>query len=590
MNHFQSFSDSVEQRYLAAEVLALVVWHMFPKVILVGGGVNSLGFYYNFIFENPLTESMLEVIEVQMHRFIKENHSVRSISMMRENAQALFEHREHLLLAERAGEQSSNILELVQIEEFYDLCPPLSLTTTLEIGAIKLLEFCDCIHKTQKEELGITRLLGVCQTNTKNLKIFLKNYDSFLKKRDHRMLGPRLNLFSFSEPMGTLGVMWHPKGMQLQRILIDWVRQQLPEDELPIATPLAVRLEFLEENHQAPAGLNSFSFEGQEYRLRSSPLQQHLEFLRNFPPNQEDLPWRMSEYTPIFRQYPESQWWGLFCQCAYLIDHTTICCLREQVASELISSLHFIEQIITIFSFEAQWYLIASRQKSPKARQEQEAIGWLKQAIQTRPCSYPYSSELQEKDGEEVPCLELRVRDVLGREWPVSRLNVIQHLKECHPLLVQQAEEQKRVILTRQIWGSLDRFIALLIERYEGVFPLWLAPEQVRIIAIGETNRAYAQLVSRRLQQKGLRVKLDTRQAKLSMRVHEAEKENVPYLVLIGEQERIKQNICVRRAERFNQNQSVDIETFLNKLYQESLPPGICPDEGEDRDVNKRRN
>lgn len=559
----------IEQCYLAAEVLALVVEQLFPQVILAGGGVNSVGFYYDFIFQKPLTESMLELIEVHMHRFIKEDHSVRPISMMRENAQTLFEYREHFLLAERAGEQSSNILELVQIENFYGLCPSLSLTATHEIGVVKLLEFCDFVRKVQGEEMRFTRLIGTCRNSVKDLKKFLKNYESFLKKKDHRMLGPRLNLFSFSEPMGILGVIWHPKGIQLQQILINWLKQQLPEDEVQISTPLAARQRFLGKSSQA---LEPFLFEGQDYRLRSSPLRQHLEFLRNFPLNPEELPWRMTEYTPIFHQYPEVQWWGLFCQCAYLIDHTTICCLREQVTSELISSLHFIEQIITIFDFEAQWYLIASRQTGPKAQQEQEAIGWLKQAIQTRhPHIYPCFPELQEEEGE-GPRLELRVRDVLGREWPVSHLNVIQHLKDLHPLLAKQVEERKQVILTRHIWGSLDRFIALLIERCEGDLPLWLAPEQVRIIVIGEANRAYAQQVTQRLQQKGLRVRLDTRQAKLSMRVHEAEKENVPYLVFIGEQERIKQNISVRTAERLDQ--TLDIETFMNLLlYKKSLCP-----------------
>ncbi len=583
MDNSQPSSNFIEQRYLAAKVLALVGWQLFPNVILVGGGINSLGFYYDFIFENPLTESMLELIEVHLHRFIKENHPVRFISMMRENAQALLEHRAHFLLAEQVGEQSSNILELVQIEEFYDLCPSLSLTSTHEIGSIKLLESCHFIKQIQEEEVRVTRLLGVCQKTSKDLKIFLKKYDSFLKKRDHRMLGPRLNLFSFSKPMGKLGVMWHPKGIQLQQILINWLKQQLPEDEASFSSPLAAKLEFLGEDPQA---LEPFLFEGQEYRLRSSLLRQHLEFLRNFSPDPDELPWRMIEYSPIFHQYPESQSWGLFCQCAYLIDHATICCLKDQVVSELISSLHFIEQIITMFGFEAQWYLIASRQKSPKARQEQEAIGWLKQAIQTHPRSYPYSCELQEEEGAASPRLELRVHDVLGREWPVSHLNVIQHLKELHPLLAQQAES-KLVILTRHIWGSFDRFIALLIERYEGVFPFWLAPEQVRVMAIGESNRVYARQVSQRLQQKGLRVKLDTRQAKLSTRVHEAEKENVPYLVLIGEQERIKQKISVRRAEGFNQNQSVDIEVFLNKVYQESLCPMLMKERTAIRGENK---
>jgi threonyl-tRNA synthetase len=138
---------------------------------------------------------------------------------------------------------------------------------------------------------------------------------------------------------------------------------------------------------------------------------------------------------------------------------------------------------------------------------------------------------------------------------------------------VQQGEEKRRVILTRQIWESLDRFVALLIEHYEGKFPSWLAPEQIRVIAIGEANRAYAQQVSECLQHKGIRVKLDLRQTKLSMRVHEAEKERVPYLILVGEKERKLQKISVRVAKGFNRSQSMEIETFLNQINHEFLCP-----------------
>jgi threonyl-tRNA synthetase len=569
--HLSSDHDLISQRLLAAQLLGLVVWQLFPDITLAGGGINSLGFYYDFILEQPLTETMLELIEVHLHRFIKEEHPVRFISMMRENAQSLFEHYHHILLAQQVGEQNSNILELVQVEDFYGLCPQLSLVSTLEVGYVKLLDSQEFMQEINGEEIRITRLIGTSQQSARDLKSFIKQYELFLKKRDHRSLGPRLKLFSFSESMGVLGVQWHFKGLRLRRLLQDWLDRQLPENEKQISTPVAVRQNFLMPDSFA---LNPFIFEGQEYRLRSSPLRQHLEFLQNFPKDLEELPWRITEYASVYRQYPESQWWGLFCTCAYLMDHTTICCTKEQVASELISSLHFIEQIITIFGFEAQWYLIAFRQKSLKARREQKSIGWLRQAIQASPRSYSFFPELQEEEEGESPRLELRVRDAVGREWPASTLGIVQQRQEATSLSVQQVKEQPQlVVLARQIWGSLDRFIALLVERYEGALPLWLVPEQVRVIAIGEANQAYARQVSQRLQQKGLRVGLDVRQAKLSIKVHEAEKENVPYLILLGEQERIKQKISIRVAGKGDHNQSVDLETFLNKLYQESLSP-----------------
>lgn len=589
-------SHLIEQQHLSAEVLALIVCRLFPNVILMGGGINSLGFYYDFIFSQSLTKNMFELIEVNMYRFAKEEHPVRSISMMRENAQALFEHHHHFLLAERVAEESLNIVDLVQIGEFYGICPPLTLTHSQEMGHVRLLDSLQFSQDIDGEEVVVTRLLGISRESARDLKQFLKKYDFFLRKKDHRILGPKLNFFSFPEQMSSLtpishkilkksndlscdlhpnfsrfcekyglGVVWHPKGMQLRQILLNLLKNDLSQHAEEISTPVAAPQAFLGLDAQE---LEPFEFGGEEYRLRSSLLPQHLAFLRHISFEREELPRRVSEMTSFFRYIPESQRWGLFYQSSYFGEQTTICCLREQVVAELISSLHFIEQIITIFDFEAQWYLVASRQKLTKGRQESESLNWLKRAIETEHRLFLFSPEIQEEEGGEGARLELRIRDVMGREWPISRLGVVKPVENVH--LVDQPNE-KMVVLTRQVWESLDCFIALLIEHYEGKFPFWLAPEQVRVMAIGKANQNYAKQVAQRLQQVGLRVKLDLRQTKLSLRIHEAEKEHVPYLVLVGEQERVKQTISVRIAEKFNQNQSIDIETFLSKINQASL-------------------
>ncbi len=560
-------------RCLAAELLARTVRRLFPTVLLIEGGSNSLGFFYDFAFEQLVTEGLVDLIENQLRSSIKEGDEVHSISMMRENAQAFFLHHDQPLLAYQAAKASENILSLVQIGDFYGLCPPLAFTSTQEAGHIKLLSCQTFSRWIGDEEKRVTRFIGATQKTGKDLKHFLKSYDLFLKKKDHRLLGSRLNLFSFSELMGELGTVWHPKGMALQQVLRRWVEQLLPEKELEISTPLVVRQSFLqrEVNTLAP-----FVFEGENYQLSPSPLQQHLTFLNNFPLNSEDLPWKITEYAAVYQHFPEPQRWGLLGSCHYVTDQTTICCPKTLIIPELISSLHFIEQIIKIFGFEANWYLAAARQKTPKARQEQEGIEWLKQAIQAKPCIYPLVPQLQEEDGGKGPRLELRVLDVLGREWSLSALSIMQHVHEAQAFHYPGVEGQPPlVVFTRHLWGSLDRFIGLLVERYEGSFPLWLAPEQVRVIGIGEADQIYAKHVHRLFQQKGLRAKLDMRSAKLSARVHEAEKENVPYLVLIGEQERLKQKISVRFGPKADRHQFVELEEFLDKLYRESLCPNL---------------
>lgn len=568
--HDTTHSKLFSQHQLAAQILGKIVWQLFPNVTLVGGGVNSLGFYYDFLLEHPLTEDTMELIDVELYRFIRDGHPVRSISMMKENAQVLLEHHQQFLLAQRAGEDPHNILELVEIGNFYGICPTYSYTSTLDAGYAKLIDHQFFTQKIDDEDVCVTRIMGVTRESAKEAKAFLKTYHQFLKKKDHRQLGPKLHLFTFSEKMGFLGVTWQSKGIKLRQILKDWLSTYLSLEEEEIDTPLLIPKKLAGPD---PQTLKSFSFEGVEYLFRTTPLLQHLEFLRE----KEDLPRQtvsLKEYAHIYVHFPEEQRWGLLCACDQLIDYTTIKTSRDQVVIQMISSLHFIEQIITIFGFEAQWYLIVSRQKNVQFRLERESVDWLKQAIRSYPFKYSLSSEILEEEGSD-PRLELRVKDALGREWPTSTLRVIHQLpsQKGESLSKDCTKDRETVVWTRQIWGSLDRFIALLIEKHEGCLPLWLAPEQVRVIVIGEANQAYADCVIQTLQQKGLRVGFDVGQSKLNNKIHEAEKVNVPYIVLIGEQERVKQRLSIRKSGAYSQSQMIDIETLLNKLYQESLPP-----------------
>ena len=267
----------------------------------------------------------------------------------------------------------------------------------------------------------------------------------------------------------------------------------------------------------------------------------------------------MSETGSIFSPLPESQEWGLFCASSYQCEQTTICCKKEQVIAELISSLRFIEQIITIFGFKAQWILVIGRVKSPKNRQEREAIEWLKHAFQESGCCIPLVPDLCEELEGETPRLELRISDAIGRGWAVSTIRV---LTGAGAENVQDA----RVVFTRSVFGSVERFVGLLLEHYEGNLPFWLVPEQVRVFAVGEANGDYALAVGQRLKHEGLRVKVDLRQSKLGGRIHEAELENIPYLLIVGEQERLKHKINVREAGKSNDNHLVDLETFVTNV------------------------
>lgn len=567
-----SLSESFIKRRIAAELLAYTVWKIFPNVTLAGGGVHSLGFFYDFIFEQPLLEDSLALIEVGLRTLLKEDLPLRFASMMRENAQAYFSHHQHPLLAEKAGEEELNIIEVLQLEKFSGLCPSLEVQSTGEIGYIKLLDVQSEQIELGEESYLVTRLLGNAFLNPYDLKKFSKEYAIYKKKGNHQLLGKELNLFSQSEQLGQLEWIWHPKGEQLRTLLKNWIEPRLSELAAAfVSSPLIIK-EARRKNKTSPL---TFHLGEEHYQFASSPLLSHSYLLNAQWRAQEVLPLKVIEYFKEYKFPSDAEVCGLLCGYSYLKDQMTICCQEQHTIKQLISSLLFIEQIIRIFSFEAHWYLITSPKKSGKGKIEKAAIEKLVQAAQG--AFYPLQSETLEEEEIEGPRLELRIVDRLGRQWPCSTLSVIMHERQALDLFkVQDRGEAKApVLITQSVWGSLERFIALLLEHYEGNLPAWLAPEQVRFLTITPKACSYAQEVAALVEKQGVRVKVDKRDVKLDEKVHTAQKEKVPYIVIIGENEVNKKNLTVKKNQQSDKRQkpSVTLDEFLVEVLNEVSCP-----------------
>lgn len=560
MSNYHS-NELFAKRRVAAELLGYAVWKLFPNVLLAGGNATNLGFYYDFIFEQPLLDSALSLIEVNLRTLLKEDKPLRYANMMRENAQSFFIHHHQPYLAEKAEEDEQNIIELLQIEDYTGICPVSDIQSTNEIGAIKLLHV--------QKELEITRIIGTAFPSPQELKKFTKQYDYYLKKKDHRLLGKELNLFS--QPEQSIEWLWHPKGQLLRQILQDWVSsgQEAQQVTTPLINKIPVKSQF-----------KYFLIDLEEdiYAFASLSIRQHIRLLSLQCRSQETLPVRLVEYGPIYQNWPKSELDGLFCAYSAWSDRMTICCQKEQVIKELISCLHFIEQIIKIFGFEAHWYIITSLRKSAKEKAEKEAIEWLTEAIQESSISYSFHNERVEEEQLEGPRLELRLIDELQREWPGATVTIVVHERKALDLLKDQIQngegsDRSPVVITQSVWGSLDRFIALLVERCEGILPLWLAPEQVRFLAIGEAAHCFVEEAAEQSRSRGIRVKVDKRSIKLSEKVHDARLEKVPYLVVVGEQEVRKNHLTVQSLRGSDRSQVLKLDEFLDLILQEAKCP-----------------
>jgi threonyl-tRNA synthetase len=536
---------SYDLKELAAELLAYTVVKLFPNVLLLGGGVLKHGFYYDFIFEQPLYSEMLSLIEVNMRTLIKEDLEIHSLSMMRENAASLFSHHDQPFLAEKAGNSPFNVIDLVQIGDFYGLCSS-TLKNSNEIGAAKILEMEEKILETPEGEVKAIRLTGTAHTNPMALKKFIKAYDALIKRKDHRILGPEMDLFSFDPSISPLEPIWHPKGTLLKKILKNWLEtQQKNLDYQRIETPLVVPPTSFENKSE----IIDFAIENEEFTLSPTPLPQHLYLINK----QKNLPCRLFEYSSVYRKIEEAERWGLFHHCSYLTDLMTIRCSKKELYEEIISSLQFIEQTFRIFGFEAHWHLIVSKQGTPKARREKQAIALFNEVLSGFSFYYPCLSESQEEEYLMGPRLELRLTDEIGREWPSAAITLVPQ------------ESADELILARTYWGSLDRFVALLIERFEGVLPLWIAPEQIRVLSVGQTS-SYAKSVCEDCQKRGFRVGLDLRDEKLGVKIHAAEKERIPFTIIIGEQEVKKQCVTVRSIQQSGRNDMIKLDQFLEEI------------------------
>lgn len=608
----------------AAQLLGFVILKEIPTVQLLGAGVDSVGFYCDFSFPQSVPQSLIDFFEVKLRTLIKEDQPIRSISMMRENAQSLFDHMGQPQLAIELQECPDNIVTLISIDDYYGLCLPFDFDTTLSIGVVKLIGQEPLIAKEFKSKAQSIRIRGVLRQNPQELKRFLKDYDLMTRKKDSWHLAEKLRLFSHSQIVGAMGMTWLAKGIRLKKILEEWVLVESGQREEEVMTssvllhprelPKNSRTEAIfsaaaqtgldNYSHEQPIG--SFDFEDANYFLRETLNRQHVDFLarRPFDSNKID---RLVESAQVYRSYPETSRLELFCSVVSSIRQTTVRCLPTQVLSELISSLHFIEQIITMLGFKGHWVLVVPRlepkQKNikphlgtqPHARQRQYE-SWYREALTAVSGGFPVSEETAQTEGNGA-FLQLRVLDAIGREWTLSTVtilgaflnfqeqtpaedgrleNVKSHRDKRHLEFDQKSshpEEKSLIVFSYCLWDSLDRLIGLLIERNEGKLPFWLVPEQVRLLVIGAANQAYAQSVAHRMRERKIRVTLDSRSDALNQRVREAEEEKIPYLVLIGEKERDKNQLSLRSSQQSGQSQLVDCELFIERLYQESLCP-----------------
>lgn len=563
-------------RQSAAEIAACAFCEIFPDALLVEGVISDIGFHYDFVLNQNLDQSVLPIIEERMYALIQQSPSIDVLEMMRENAVNYFSHKGQEIKAQLVAIFPSNIVKVFKMGDFIDLCSELPQKNIKEIKAFKLQKISpETVFLPEIGKLEVLRLSGTCFSDSYALKQFLKRCEK-AKKRDHRLLGQELGLFN--QENGSEGCIWTPKGAFLIHLLQEfWTKQQAPLPqplhsssfiparlvELSSGKDQRKKLLTLEKNFPATP------FAGQDYLIGSDPTPLHALNISNANFSQADLPLAFYQWTQRVDPAPSSQLYGLFKSRFYTADLTQILCTQEQVVKELISCLQFIDKIIKMFGFEHHWYL-STRSRIPSKYKNEWRANEECLAEALKACHFEYTVDPEGENPSYGPRIESGLIDALGRTWrgPHIAANAIVPEKASLRFLGNDQRLHKPMMITRSLFGSLECFIGILIEHYSGNLPLWLMPEQVRLIPIAKKGNAYAEQVKAQIEQAGFRISIEHSRNDLSAKVHSAEKERIPYIAIVGEKEEKKQTITVRSSKNRNNGESVPMDLFLEQLKE----------------------
>jgi threonyl-tRNA synthetase len=557
---------------IAAEALAISVCELFAGAQLVYSEVTEATFSYDFIISQLLAvdDHLIALIEEKMRAIIKAGRSIQLLDMMRENGAELLASRHQPIKAMQVSLFPQNIVQIVKIENFYDFIPSereLVLgESTLLAGEVKIFSIQQVTQYVENfGELAVVRIEGAAADNRQYLKQFSKRYAA-TKLFDHKILGEEMKLFSYQVIENS--VFWHQKGVLLQDSLINYWKELIKQKGFyEIRTPPMIRSSLIKHKRDENSHFK-VEVAGEEHSVFPRKNILHTYLAASQTDVYQNWPLRLAEFAEKVDSNKSSLKSGLFQSPICTGDDFTIYCSPSDVVPELISCLQLFEKTVKILGFESRCFLVTarSRHSSGSMKDWESSTHWLAQALEQSALASCLDDNSVANEG---PRIEVRIKDRLGRQWTGPWIGIDWLIPKLLRSLPQLKDPKKYplVVINGAFYGSLQRIIALLLEQYRGVLPLWLAPEQVRVLVVGKSNINYAGTVQARVKEAGFRVEADLSETALSSKVHAAEKEKIPYIVIIGEKERKEEAITARFCNQEKTvSQSIKLDFFLNQL------------------------
>ena len=570
--------DNIEmKRHSCSHVLAAAVQELFPGTKLGIGPAIENGFYYDFLSDHKFTPEDLKTIEDKMKQIVKSKEPFVRKEISKSEAEALFKSKGEDFKVELISELPDGEISIYTNGSFVDLCRGPHVEHTGMLNNFKLTHTAGAYWRGDEKRPQMQRIYGIAFETKEELKDYIKQQEE-AAKRDHRKLGAELQLFNINDDVGPGLVLWMPKGGMLRKVLEDWIKEEnLKRGYGLVTTPHIARLHLWEKSGHANFYTDSMfkpiEVDEQKYQLKPMNCPFHIAIYNTALRSYRDLPLRLFELGTVYRYERSGVMHGLLRVRGFTQDDGHIFCAPEQIEKEVEDCFNFAMHIMKTFGFEkfkvelSTWDEKHPENYTGKAEDWHRAQAALEDVLKSN--NIPYTAHA----GEAAfygPKIDIKLIDAIGRPWQLSTIQFDFNLPERFDINYVAAEGRKRPLMVhRAMLGSVERFIGILIEHYAGVFPLWLAPVQAKVLTLTDAQVPYAKEVCEKLSAAGLRPELDDRGEKLGAKIRQAHLEKVPYTVIIGAKEAQERTVTVRLRSGKNV-ENVKLEDFISKLKEEN--------------------
>ena len=541
---FLTFDDEGGRKvywHSTAHIMAAAVKRLFPDAKVAIGPAIDDGFYYDFDVEKPFTEEDLEKIEAEMKAVIKEDTPFEREEISRQEALGLFEEEREPYKVELAHDIEDKSVSLYRLAEFTDLCRGPHVPSSGKIKTIKLLSTAGAYWHGDEKNRMLQRIYGVSFPDKKLLRERLEWLEE-VKKRDHRLLGAKLDLYSVDDEIGTGLILWHQKGSIIREVIENYWRKEHRKRgyEIVFTPHIASERIYQRSGHLENYAENMYSpmdIDGTPYYVKPMNCPGHIKIFQSRLRSYRELPIRLCELGTVYRYERSGVLHGMLRVRGFTQDDSHIFCTPEQVVDEVLGVLNFTVELMGVFGYDYTVYLSTRPEKSLGDYESWEnAIAALKEALVQADVQYEIDP------GEGVfygPKIDIKIKDVLGRLWQGPTIQVDFNLANRFDInyIGKDGAEHRVVMIHRVVLGSMERFIGGLTEHYAGAFPVWLAPVQAIVMPITDAQHDYSRNLVDCMRAGGLRVEFDNRNEKINRKIRDAEEMKIPYMLVIGKRE-----------------------------------------------------